>query len=54
MNKCIYCGADTILYYAGQPICVKYDDEQIESDAKRKPAQGEKLNEKPKASVRKL
>jgi len=54
MDKCIYCRADTILYYAGQPICLKCDDEQIESEAKRKPVQSEKLNENPKVSDRKL
>jgi len=34
MANCVYCGADTILYVNGRPVCVRCSDE---IDAGRKP-----------------
>lgn len=46
MEKCIYCGKETILYYAGKPICIK-----CSGSTERKPCDSPKPPEEQKRSA---
>jgi len=44
MAKCVFCGAETILFVSGEPVCVECDN-KLEKRPERKPPATEKPEE---------
>jgi hypothetical protein len=42
MARCVRCGADTILFVNGTPVCTKCDDEENKAKAKEESERGKR------------
>jgi hypothetical protein len=47
MAQCRFCGAETVLFDSGMPVCVKCDDEREQAKERAAHLPREKTNQEP-------